>query len=227
MGISEHPPTPTKAILSIPKTEPRIDWGDRAVGSVPNLEALIGIEDAFEHTPLLPGEQIAFCKRDKVAYHIATWEFLRQQNQGRCCICGQSNVITLYTLPGRLVEKPVVPQSVTPIPILRPGEKVISLNEIREHVNYAVTVQGYVHEVYQSQKGTYFVRFEPRRRDDPPFAGFKVVIFSDYQSAWLKAGISIRGYQGHNIYVRGVIQVHEKWGIEILVNSPRVIQIAQ
>jgi hypothetical protein len=227
-GSSQPAPTPTKIIPSIPKTGPRIDWGDGVVHSVPNLEALIGIEDAFEHTPLLPGEQIAFCKRDKVAYHIATWEFLRQQNQGRCCICGQSNVITLYTLPGRLIEKPVIPQPVTPLTILRSGEKVISLQEVRDHVNYAITVQDYVHEVYRSQKtGTYFVRFEPRGWDDPPFAGFKVVIFPDYQSAWSKAGISIPGYQGHHICVRGVIQVHKTWGIEILINSPRVIQIVQ
>ena len=227
-GISTLAPTPTKTIPSIPTKEPRIDWGDGAVSSVPNLEALIGIEDAFEHTLLLPGEQVAFCKRDKVAYHLATWEFLRYQNQGRCCICGQSNVVTIYTLPGRLIEKPLIPQPVAPQPILRPGEKVISLNEVLEHVNYAVTVQDYVHEVYRSQNtGTYFVRFEPRGWGDPPFAGFKVVIFPDYQSAWSKAGISIPGYQGHHICVRGVLQVHKTWGIEILVNSPRVIQIVQ
>jgi hypothetical protein len=227
-GSSQPSTIPTKKIPSIPKSEPRIDWGDGAVSSVPNLEALIGIEDAFEHTPLLPGEQIAFCIRDKVAYHIATWEFLKQQNQGRCCICGQSNVITFYTLPGRLIEKPVIPQPVKPLPFLRDGEKVISLQEVRDYVNFAVTVQDYVHEVYRSQKtGTYFVRFEPRSRGDPPFTGFKVVIFPDYQSSWSKAGISIPGYQGHHICVRGVIQVHKTWGIEILVNSPRVIQIVQ
>ena len=227
-GNSIPAPTPTKAIPSIPKTEPRVDWGGGAVGSKPNLEALIGVEDAFEHTPLLPGEKVAFCKRDRVAYHLATWEFLRQQNQGRCCICGQSNVVTIYTLPGRLIEKPVITQPVALPLILRPGEKVIRLNEVREHVNYAVTVQDYVHEVYQSHNtGTYFVRFEPRGWVDPPFAGFKVVIFPDYLSAWTNAGISIPDYQGHHICVRGVIQVHKSWGIEILVKSPRVIKIVQ
>ena len=227
-GISAPHPTPRMAVPSTPKTEPRIDWGDGSGSTVPNLEALIGIEDAFEHTPLLPGEQIAFCKLDKVAYHIATWEFLKQQNQGRCCICGQSNVIAFYTLPGKPIKKPVVPQPVPPLPIHRPGEKVITLQEVWDHVNYAVNVQDYVHEVYRSQNtGTYFVRFEPRGWGDPPFAGFKVVIFPDYQSAWSKAGISIPGYQGHHICVRGVIQVHKTWGIEILVNSPRVIQIVQ
>lgn len=95
-------------------------------------------------------------------------------------------------------------------------------------MNYAVVVQDYVHEVYRSQNtGTYFVRFEPRKRYDPPFAGFKLVIFPNYQSAWSKAGISIFDYEGHFIRVRGVIQVHEIWGIEILVNSPNLIQIVQ
>jgi len=224
-GISIPAPTPEiyKSIQSI--KECGIDWGGGAVGPSPDLEALIGLEDAFEHTPLLPGEQIAFCKRDKVAYHIDTWEFLKQQNQGRCCICGQSDKVTFYTLPERVVEN-VSSEPVTIPPFLRPGEKIISLNEIQEHVNHAVIIQGLVNEVYSTRStGTYFVRFEPRERGDAPYKGFKVVIFPSYQPSWLAAGIAISGYRGHEICVRGLIQVHDKWGIEILVNSPRVLQI--
>jgi len=97
---------------------------------------------------------------------------------------------------------------------------------VNEHVHHVVIVQGLVSEVYSSQNtGTCFIRFEPRRRGDAPYAGFKVVIFPDYQPAWKEARIPIASYCGHEIYVRGVIQMHAKWGIEILVNSPRVIQI--
>jgi hypothetical protein len=177
---------------------------------------------------LLPGEKIAFCKHDKVAFHLATWDFLRQLNQGRCCICGQSNVINIYTLPGKLVEQHFVPQPVTPALVNRPGEKVIRLNEIYDHINYAVTVQDYVHEVYQTKStGTYFVRFEPRNGKDPVYKGFKVVIFPKYERLWNEVGISIHDYARHTICVRGLIQVHPNWDIEILVNSPRVIQIIQ
>ena len=56
---------------------------------------------------------------------------------------------------------------------------------------------------------------------------FKVVIFPEYQDAWDAEGISLFDYQRKNIYVRGIIQTHEKWGIEILVNSPRVIEIIE
>jgi hypothetical protein len=227
-GTTPAKKSPSIDIHTVQPKEPKVDWGGVSNGSGPNLESLIGVEDAYEHTPLLPGERIAFCIRDKVAYHLETWEFLKQQNQGLCCICKQSNVITIYTLPGTLVE---MPPSITPaisISVVRPGEKVIGLTDIWDHVNCAVTIQGYVYKVYKTQAtGTYFIRFEPLGVTDPVYAGFKVVIFPEYQNAWTLAGISINSYERKNIYVRGLIEVHSKWGIEILVNSPRVIEVIQ
>ena len=227
-GVSAAPPPSKKGTSKTAIAEPRIDWGNAAGSSIPNLETLIGVEDAYEHTPLVTGERVAYCKRDKIAFHLATWEFLKQQNQGRCCICGQSNVITIYTLPGTLIESPVAPEIVARPTILHPGEKVIGLNQIYNHINFAVTVQDYVHEVYCTKStGTYFVRFEPRGPRDAVYQGFKVVIFPKYERLWNEVGISIRSYQGRTIRVRGVIQVHPDWDIEILVNSPRVIEIVE
>ena len=227
-GVSIPPPTPAKVIPKAVVAEPRIDWGNVAGSSVPDLKTLIGVEDAYEHTPLVPGERVAYCKRDKIVFHLATWEFLKQQNQGRCCICGQSNVITIYTLPGTLIERPIAPEIVTWPPILRPGEKVIGLNQIYDHINFAVTVQDYVHEVYCTKStGTYFIRFEPRGPRDAVYKGFKVVVFPKYERLWNEMGLSIRSYEGRTIRVRGVIQVHPEWDIEILVNSPRVIEIVE
>ena len=151
-----------------------MDWGGIPSSSGVNLEALVGVEDAYEHTPLLPGERIAFCKRDKVAYHLATWEFLKHQNQGLCCICKQANVIEIYTLPGKFVEAPAILFPTTPVSVIRPGEKVISLEQIWDHINCAVTVQGYVHRVYKTKAtGTCFIRFEPLAESDPIYEGFQ------------------------------------------------------
>ena len=86
--MSEPPANPERIQwgISLPVSSPEqkesgqsthergIDWGSSAAASPTSfLEGLIGLEDAFEHTPLIPGEKIAFCKRDQVAYHIATW----------------------------------------------------------------------------------------------------------------------------------------------------------
>jgi hypothetical protein len=202
-----------------------IDWGGITSFGLPDPHGLVGVEDAFDHTPLLPGERVAFCTRDKVAYHIETWEFLRAQNRGRCCICGQTSVIQLVTLPGTPLLRPeaVIPQ---PLGTLLPGEKIISLKEVTEYLNLAVTVEDYVYEVYQTKStGSYFVRFEPRSPYQPVFSGFKVVIFKNYLKRWTAAGLAVEDYRHRSIRVRGVVQEHPRWGIEILVNSPRMIEI--
>ena len=204
----------------------RIDWGGSKGNVFDNPQTLIGVEDAFEHTPLLAGELVAFCTHDKVAYHLSTWEFLHAQNQGRCCICGQSDVIKLIRLPGTLAPAPQVPAPRPTVPIL-PGEHVIGLEDVPQFVGLAVMVQDFVHEVYRSRTGTYWIRFEPRGPTDPPFAGFKLVIRPRYRKEWESQGIRVEDYAGHYIRVRGVVQVHETWGIEILVNSPRVIEVVE
>lgn len=218
------PPKPAPKTSSPTSSSAKtIDWVGNN-GST--LQPLIGLEDAFDHTPLEPGEKIAFCKKDKVAYHYSTWLFLRAHNQGRCCICGDSNVFEFHVLPGTPpAPKPQIVIARPQVMVL-PGEKIIKLEQVPEHIGRLVIVEDFVHEVYKTKStGTIFVRFEPRRFGEPPFQGFKLVIFPDYQSAWERAGISIYDYAGKTIRVRGVVQEHPTWGIEILVNSPRVIEI--
>lgn len=221
-ATSPSPVRPTPLPVAPQKKEARIDWGGGSSTLTPNSEALVGVEDAFDHTPLQPGEQVAYCSRDKVAYHLNTWQFLLQQNRGNCCICGQSSSMQMIQLPG--VGQPghpvVVPTHVGY------GEPVISLQDVRDYVNRAVIVQAYVYEVYKTQNtGTIFVRFEPRVQGEAPFTGFKLVIFPDYQAAWDREGVPLQSYRGRYIRVRGIVQVHATWGIEILVNSPWVIEV--
>ena len=205
-----------------------IDWGGGG-GADSAVANLVGVEDAFEHTPLQPGETVAYCTRDKVAYHLSTYQFLRAQNQGRCCVCGKPDAIVTRTLPGTFVGVPVpeAPPVRPQVPVM-PGEKVITLEEVPNFVGRAVLVEAFVHEVYQTANtGTYFVRFQPRQYREPPFSGFKLVIFPNYQSEWYDSGMEIESYEGQHVRVRGVVQVHPKWGVEILVNSPRVIEVVE
>ncbi len=217
-----EPPAQTQSPPQPPQDNQCIEWDQPAPGGLPDISALVGVEDALEHTPLLPGEKVAFCNRDRVAYHLATWQFLREQNGGRCCICGNANVFTFLTLPGTL--PPVIPQ---PQAGMHPGAKIIGLPEVHEYVNLAVTVQDYVHGVHRTKNGTYFIRFEPRLASEPVFAGFKAVIFKNYVPRWESAGIDISSYQWKTVRLRGIIREHETWGIEILAFSPAMIQVVE
>jgi hypothetical protein len=224
-GDEQDKKPPVKPTTS-PTTTRSIDWGGINSSGQADPSTLVGVEDAFDHTPLLPGERVAFCNKDKVAYHLATWEFLRLQNQGRCCICGLSTSVSIITLPGTYVPPlPVVVPVFRPEVQVRPGEKIISLKEVPYHINLAVIVQDYVHKVHRSQKGTYFIRFEPLRYGEPVYSGFKAVIFNNYVDRWSAVGTSIESYARKNIRVRGIVQKHETWGIEILVNSPHMIEV--
>lgn len=220
--LPDHP-APLRARPRKPPSE--IDWQGGGADQPPDPATLIGVEDAFDHTPLSSGEKIAFCKLDRVAYHLETWQFLRAENRGRCCICGRSEHFLFLTLPGPVPAKAPLPAQ--PVAsILRPGEQIIHLEEVHNHINKAVIVQGYVYEVYKTRNtGTHFIRFEPRQFNEAVYSGFKVVVFPRYERAWAQAGLDLKDYRGQNIRVRGVIQVHPEWGIEILVNSPRLIEI--
>ena len=184
---------------------------------------LIVVEDAFEHTPIASGEKIAYCSLDKVAYHWYTWLFLKAQNNNRCCICGKTGTIQEIQLPQSGSEIPVEME-------IRPGgqniEKVIGLADVHHHVGLAVVVQDTVQEVYETKStGTFYIRFEKRGPADPPFQGFKVVIRPRYAKDWANAGLSPKLYEHKIVRVRGIIHKDPEWGIEILINSPRVIQI--
>jgi hypothetical protein len=228
-------PTQAKSPPTVPVPKPkvvgstnnaRIEWGNADQRTGDPATNLVGVEDAFDHTPLQPGEKVAFCTRDKVAYHLATWDFLRTQNQGKCCICGLSNVINLITLPGVAASSPNIKLPAQTRVSVMPGEQVISLAQVPNFIGRMVIIQDFVHEVYQTKStGTFFVRFEPRNHYDPPFEGFKLVIFPDYQPNWNEVGISIWSYEKKYIRARGIVQAHGTWGIEILVNSPRVIEV--
>ena len=208
------------------ETKNDVEWQAAKPGSLPDPKTLIGLEDAFDHTKFIPGEKIAYCKYDGVAYHLSTWEFLKTENHGLCCICGKNNVFAFTTLPDEKNWSPVQWSTRFPTPTPPPPDQLIGLKQVQDYLNLVVTVQDYVHDVYQTRStGTYFIRFQPLKARHPVFEGFKLVIFPSYQYQWQLAGIDPVVYKGKTIRVRGLIQENEKWGMEIIVNSPRLIHI--
>lgn len=246
-SLPSYPPAQPaeKKAARVSEGKSAIDWGAKP-GNQPDLENLVGVEDAFDHTPLQPGEKVAFCKRDRVAYHLATWDFLKDMNHGRCCICGQGNAIQFFTLPSLTAaveaavappvkKKPVQAPAKKPLGVLpnytlslHPDEEIISLEDIPNFIGRAVIVEGFVYDVYCTQKtGTYFVRFEARDYAKPVYSGFKLVIFPEYARSWNDEGIDLHSYRNCRIRARGLVRLHEQWGLEILLNTPRLIQVME
>lgn len=204
------------------KPNPEIDWGN-SKGGEPDYSYLVGAEDAYEHTVLRAGEKVAWCSLDKVAYHLSTWAFLQDQNQGRCCICAKQNVIQIITLPCIEVQD----KRAGRIIFTETTAEIISREDVKTRIGKAVVIEDTVQEVYESKTGTFFIRFDERTAADPPFKGFKVVIQPKYAKEWVAAGVSPKSYEKHKVRVRGVIQKHSEWGIEILINSPRVVDVVE
>ncbi len=200
-----------------------IDWSGSKKGSLPQPESLIGLEDAFDHTVFGPGDKIAYCIFDQLGYHARTWDFLKAENNGKCCVCGRKDGIRFVLIPGESKTSELSPQDRSPAWI--EDVPVITLKEVEQFFNRQVIFKGFVTEVHLTKNGTYFIRFEPREFGNPVFCGFKGVIFQEYVSAWSLAGISPKEYIGHEIRIRGVIKQHTKWGNEIIINSPRLIAV--
>jgi len=57
--------------------------------------------DAFDHTKFIAGEEIYFCKIDQIAYHIETYQYLLENNDGKCLCCKRKDTMTRMTLPGK------------------------------------------------------------------------------------------------------------------------------
>lgn len=199
-----------------------IEW-DHSLENQDDFSFIIGLEDAFEHSVIISGEKIAYCTADKVAYHLSTWRFLEEQNSSRCCVCGKKGTIKFIQLPS--IEN-APPTSRFKPKEDRLGEKTISLSDVYGYVGRAATVEAIVQEVYETRStGAFYIRFEKREPFEPPFKGFKVVIRPRYVKEWSNEDISPNMYSGRTVRVRGIIHNDPDFGIEILINSPRVIQI--
>lgn len=99
---------------------------------------------------------------------------------------------------------------------------IVDFTKAAMHIGQVVTVEGFIHLVHRSGRGTYFIKFEKTPR---PFDGFKLVLFNQYVPVWTNAGIDPREYQQKRLRVRGLVQDHPEWGLEIIVNRPEMISI--
>ncbi len=214
---------------------------------------LIGREDPVDGTPLRAGERIAVCLNCRTGYHEESWAFLVAENNNQCVSCRtiaraqltvpQSSVQAWEMESAEIISCPscrrrnrVAPGGPKSLAIcgicsqrLFPQYRdtsappLVRLSDVRNYVGSVVLFEGEVCESFATRSGTYFVKFERGMAKNV----FKLVIFKQYAPSFHRAGFQIESYRGRTIRVRGLVQVHPQWGVEILVNDPSVIQIIQ
>jgi hypothetical protein len=174
------------------------------------------------------------CTTCQMFYHDQTYSFLRDQNSSRCVGCGQSRLQrTRVGAAEEVIIKPEAPargfeferrygfrrgsreQLVFEPPVLR-------LSEVAQYTGHIVYFQGKVVEVQKSRAtSTYCVKFQR----GPWPSVFKLVIFPNYVGNFALGGQTITDYERKTIRVRGLIQDHPEWGLEIIVYSENAITV--
>jgi hypothetical protein len=205
--------------------ETQRSWSAGETGIVIVEETQVsGILDPVTGTGFDDGELAWKCANCQMFYHDPTHSFLREQNSGRCVGCGQSRLERSRIGVGKAVpitERPEF-RPERPRPRIAFEPSVVTLGEISQYVGQIVFFQGRVVEVVKSRAtGAYCVKFQ---RGTWPRV-FKLVIFRNYVDNFRFGGQTIEGYEHRTIRVRGLIQRHPEWGLEILVYNESVITV--
>jgi hypothetical protein len=192
------------------------------------------ILDPVTGTGFDDGEAAWRCTTCQMFYHDQTYHFLRDQNSTRCVGCGQSRL--QRTRVGAAEEVPIKPERPArgfeferrygfrrgPRQQLVFEPPVVRLSEAAQYAGHVVYFQGKVVEVQKSRAtSTYCVKFQ---RGPWPRV-FKLVIFSNYVNNFALGGQTITDYERKTIRVRGLIQDHPEWGLEIIVYRENAITV--
>jgi len=179
------------------------------------------------------GEVAWRCTTCQMFYHDQTYRFLRDQNSSRCVGCGQSRLertgVGAAEIPIKL-ERPATGFEFESRYGFRRGPRqqlvfeppVVRLSEVGQYAGHVVYFQGKVVEVQKSRAtSTYCVKFQ---RGPWPRV-FKLVVFPNYVDNFTLGGQTITDYERKTIRVRGLIQDHPEWGLEIIVYSENAITV--
>lgn len=171
-----------------------------------NQKDLEDLCDAFTGEKLDVSKGLFRCQKCKVHYHAASFEVLREQNNGACVACGSSSIASLSQSRTRTSGRNHDPSCVT-------------LENVRSHIGRVVTFEGFVHRVETSRRGSdYAVMFE----DKTWTKGFKLVFFRE-ATRTVGGAAFINALRGKNVRVRGLVVDHKTFGLEIIVSQPSMI----
>ena len=164
------------------------------------------IHDAVTGRVLDPTRELFQCTVCGTHYHAESVDFLNRENGGVCVSCGQAELTPVR--PGSGAES---------APRYEP--EVTTVITVRRRVGQVVIFEGRCIEVRSSRSGsTYAALFE----HGTWFGSFKAVFLRD-AVARVGGPQFIKSLAGRTVRIRGLVQQHELFGYEILVNDRSMI----
>jgi hypothetical protein len=212
-GAGAQPPSTSKTTYR-PRPagrvrSPRIfpDSANRMGTGVPTGAAREGLHDAFTGGKLNPALGLFQCTNCKVYYHADSVTVLRAENNGQCVACGTARIVSLTAKEATASRG----RDYSP--------DVVTLANFRSHFNRVVTFEGAVREVRVSKRGKdYAAMFEQASWSK----GLKLVFFRGSVSE-VGGPRFIKGLNGKNVRVRGLLINHKIFGPEIIITEQSMI----
>lgn len=188
-------------------TSDAVRTGGGSATGAPSAKELEGLRDAFTGEPLSVSKGLYRCSSCRVYYHAASHAVLVSENSSQCVSCGRASIVAITTDSARQQGGANFDPS------------AVSLANIRSHVGRVVTFEGYVHNVFQSRRGTdYAVMFENASWTK----GFKLVFFRGSVER-VGGEAFIKSMRNRTVRVRGLVVNHPRFGLEILVSERSMI----
>lgn len=152
-------------------------------------------------------ETLYRCTKCTVVYLKDSFDFLLQQNYGKCVSCGSTNIEALIYDGDTIKVQKFNPEFVT-------------LDNYKFFVGRSVKFYGKVVKILESRRGDYALMFE----DKPWVEGFKLVVFYPIMDKGKGLHrIFLQSLVGKEILVRGLLQKHDVFGYEILIFKRNMI----
>jgi hypothetical protein len=183
------------------------DSSPNAPSGVPSGAALEGLHDAFTGAKLSPTLGLFQCTNCKVYYHADSVTVLRAENSGQCVACGTAHIVSLTAKEATASRG----RDYNP--------DVVTLANFRSHFNRVVTFEGIVREVRVSKRGKdYAAMFEQASWAK----GLKLVFFRGSVGE-VGGPRFIKGLNGKDVRVRGLLINHKIFGPEIIITEQSMI----
>ena len=176
--------------------------------SVPAIDDLV---DALTGAPLHRAPGLRQCQRCKAHYHRQSYEFIMNENNGRCVAC-LSPKIPLLTADSPTRAAPV-PAAAAVTPVL------VNPANYHAHSDRLVELEGDVVDVLQSRGGQQFaLMFEQATWSK----GIKLVIPARLAFQIGGPGILFK-LRAKTVRVRGLLKMHPLLGPQIMASGPEAI----
>jgi hypothetical protein len=178
----------------------------RPVGS--STDDLSGLCDALTGERLDLPRGIVRCSKCQACYHVASFEFLREQNNGQCASCRSADI------------RPVALDSAKSLRGWRDFRPdIVTLQDYRGQVGRVVTFEGHVLDIKLSKSGTGFAAmFEPGSWTE----GLKLIFPSRYVER-VGGRDFILSMRNRTVRVRGLLVSHQIFGDQIIVTERSMI----